>query len=133
MTAQAQRHGTGKQFALFLLMGLVNTAFGYAVYALLVWLGLAPRVALALSFAIGVVWNYFTHARIVFQQRGFDRLLPYVGAYVLILGINTVLLEGLLRLGVGPYAAQALLAPVSAALSFMLLSKVLTGRFPFRR
>ncbi len=133
MTADVQQHSPRKQFVLFIIAGLVNTAFGYGVYALLVWLGLPPKLALALSFAIGVVWNYFTHARIVFQQKGFDRILPYVGAYLVILGVNTVLLDVLMRLGLGPYVAQALLAPVSAGMSFVLLSKVLTGRFPWAR
>lgn len=123
--------GDHRRFARFLAVGVLNTAFGYALYALLIWFGLAPQPALALSFAIGVMWNYLTHARLVFDQSGYRRVMPYAGAYGLIYLINAVALQATLAAGLSPLAAQALLVLPMAALAFILISLVLTGRMPF--
>lgn len=120
-------HPTLRQFGRFLLAGLVNTGFGYGVYALLVLVGLTPQPALALSFAVGVIWNYWTHARLVFGQRGLARLPAYMACYGLIYALNSGALALALRGGIGPLTAQALLVPFTACLSFLLLRRVLTG------
>ncbi len=125
------RAGDSKRFVRFLAVGVLNTAFGYVLYALLIWLGLAPQPALALSFAIGVLWNYLTHARLVFDQGGYQRLLPYVGAYGFIYLINAAALQAALSAGLAPLVAQALLVLPMATLAFILISRVLTGRLPF--
>jgi putative flippase GtrA len=115
----------------FLATGLLNTAFGYGLYALLVIAGLAHQPALILAYGAGIVWNYLTHARLVFGRRGFARLPAYAGAYLLLLALNAAALEALVRAGLAPLAAQALLVLPAAALAFLLISKVLTGRLPF--
>lgn len=116
----------------FLFVGVINTAFGYTAYAALVLVGLSPQPALALAFALGVVWNYMTHARLVFESRGYSRLVPYAGAYGLIYVVNALALQGALKAGIAPLLAQALLVLPMAALAFVLISLVLTGRIPFR-
>ena len=76
------------RFIKFLAVGLLNTAFGYAVYVVCILAGFAPQTALAIAFAIGVVWNYLTHARIVFKTGGYRRLPAYVVVYAILYGIN---------------------------------------------
>lgn len=125
------RAADSRRFVRFLAVGVLNTAFGYVLYALLLWIGLAPQPALALSWAVGVLWNYQTHARLVFDQGGYKRLLPYVGAYGLIYLINAAALQAALSAGLAPLLAQALLVLPMAALAFILISRVLTGRLPF--
>lgn len=121
------------QLLRFLAIGVVNTLFGYGVYALLVWIGLAPQLALSLAFAIGVLWNYLTHARLVFRVSGFRRVLPYAGVYGALYTVNALALWAALAAGLSPYIAQAILAVAMAGLSFFLVSAVLTGRLPFVR
>lgn len=57
-----------KRFIKFLLVGGLNTAFGYLVFALLIWLGLHYSLATFLSTVIGIVFNFFTTGRLVFQN-----------------------------------------------------------------
>ncbi len=121
----------GVRFVRFIAVGVLNTVFGYAAYAALIGLGLQPQPALALAFALGVMWNYLTHARLVFDQKGYRRLLPYTGAYGAIYLINAVALQAALAAGLRPLAAQALLVLPMAALAFFLISLVLTGQVPF--
>ena len=120
------------RFLRFLAVGVVNTGFGYGVYAGLILLGLTPQPALAIAFAIGILWNYMTHARLVFGTSGIARILPYAGAYALIYGINAFALGRALATGLSPLAAQALLVLPMALLAFVLISAVLTGHLPFQ-
>ena len=115
------------RFLRFLLVGGLNTAFGYAVYAVLVLAGLSPQPALALAFCVGVIWNFFTHARLVFGARGVRRLPAYVAVYVGIYAANAFLLGRVIALGIHPLVAQAGLALVMAVLSYGLIKAVLTA------
>lgn len=109
----------------FVGAGVLNTAFGYGVFAIAVWQGVSPQIALILQFALGVLWNYFTHAQLVFSVRGIGRLPYYVVAYCGIYAFNAALLAALLNTGFTPYAAQAIALPFVVILSFLLVSKAL--------
>ena len=107
----------------FLLSGAVNTAFGYTIFAGLVFAGLSPQPALILTTCIGVLFNYVTSSRFVFQgssnRRAFAR---FIGAYLITYCLNAVLLEMFMRLlKLSPYIAQILLMPLSALLTFVLM------------
>ena len=115
----------------FGLVGVLNTIFGYLVYAALVLLGATPGLALAVAYVVGVAWNYMTHAKLVFKSRAGRGLLGYVGIYVLIYLANAVLLQMTINLGVAPLIAQAVLAVLFAGISFFAISWVLTGAVPF--
>jgi putative flippase GtrA len=62
--------GTPMEFVRFLAVGLGNTVFGYAVFALLVLAGVAPMPALVLTYVAGIVFNFFTTRRFVFRAAG---------------------------------------------------------------
>ncbi len=125
--------GTGHKFLRFLVVGVVNTAVGYGLYAALVLAGLGPQAALAMAFALGVLWNYGTHARLVFGTGGYRRLPAYAVAYLAIYAVNAFGLARAIAGGVDPLVAQLVLAVVMAGLSFVLISVVLTGAPPFLR
>ena len=119
------------RFVKFLFVGVLNTAFGFAAYAVLLWAGLPPQPALALSYVMGVIWNYCTHARIVFHAQGYRRLPLYALAYSVLYGLNALALAAMLKAGLAPLWAQAVLVLPMAMLAFLLVSLVLTGRLPF--
>jgi putative flippase GtrA len=125
--------GGGQKFLRFLAVGVMNTAVGYGLYAVLVLAGLGPQAALTLAFAIGVLWNFGTHARLVFGIEGYGRLPAYAAAYIAIYAVNAVGLSRAVAAGVHPLVAQLVLALLMAALSFVLISVVLTGTTPFSR
>ena len=118
---------------LFALVGIVNTAFGYAVFSVLSLSGLPAQAALAISFVIGVLWNFMTHARIVFDTKGFRKLPFYLLAYVMVYVFNAFSLEALLSTGLHPILAQGLLVLPAAVLAFILVSRALTDRFPWQQ
>lgn len=110
----------------FLVVGVVNTAFGYGIYAAFVVLGLGPVLALGLAYVAGIAWNYLSHARLVFRHRGFGALPAYVAVYVLLYAGNALALAGLTGPGgLAPLLAQILLLPVAAALSYLAIRRVM--------
>ena len=115
----------------FLGAGILNTGVGYALYAGFLMIGMFPQGALAMQFAIGVLWNFIIHGRFVFGVRGYSRLPRYAGAYLGTFLFNAALLQGFL-LVMGPYMAQAVALGPTVILSYILVSRAL-GVVPHRR
>lgn len=112
----------------FLLVGLLNTAFGYAVFLVVILLGAPPQLALVLQFCLGCLWNYFMHARLVFEHDGYRQMPLYLLAYGAIYGVNALALAAIMAAGTTPLMAQAILTPLIAVLSYFLISKILKPR-----
>lgn len=109
----------------FLGAGAVNTLFGYSVFAVLVFLGAGPQVALAVQFVIGVLWNFQVHGRFVFYVQGYARLPHYALSYIVIYLFNAALLWAFLQLGLSAYVAQAVALGPTVVLSYVLISRAL--------
>lgn len=120
-----------KSFMRFAMVGVLNTAFGYALFTVLNLSGLPPQIALIFSFSGGVLWNFMTHARLVFDTTGVSRLPYYILSYLVVYIFNALSLEGLLSMGLQPIVAQGLIVLPAAILAFILISRVLTGQFPW--
>ena len=108
----------------FLGTGVLNTFFGYAVYAALLFIHVPYLAALLLATLAGIVFNYFSFGRMVFQHLG-NRLvfLKFVVAYALIYCVNAVLLKALTHsFPLNLYIGQLICIPVSVVLSWMLMS-----------
>lgn len=120
--------GRAERIARFVAVGVINTAFGYGVYAALVVLGAGAQVALAGQFALGILWNFTTHSRFVFGTRGRGRLPHYVAAYLAVWAANALALQAVMAAGLGPLEAQALLMPAVVALAYVLVGAALSPR-----
>ena len=120
MTGEPKGPKTARQFARFLVVGAVNTLFGYSVFAGLVLAGMAPMPALVLTYVVGIAFNYFTTGRYVFGHAGSGALLRFIAAYGVIYLFNVAIYRGVAGLGAGPLLAQALCLPVVAVFSFVL-------------
>ena len=107
-------------------VGLVNTAFGFGLYSLLVFLGMNRYVAQIVAHVCGTAFNYFTYSRHVFT--GHRRSpMAFVGAYA----INYLMGLGLLALisvfVKNPYGAGFLGLLIGTAINYFVLR-----RFVFR-
>ena len=110
-----------RQLLAYYAVGIVNTLFGYGVYAALVFIGMNMFVAQFVATVIGVSFNYFTYSRAVFRgSRGAigQFIVAYLGQYVFSLGA----LAGLSRLVPNPYLA-GLGALIVTSLAFYLFLK----------
>lgn len=70
----------------YYMAGAVNAAFGYGLFAVLLWTGLGMYAAQAVAHVLGVTFNYFTYSRHVFRDAPSARL-RFVASY----GVNYVI------------------------------------------
>jgi putative flippase GtrA len=120
MCANTSGAKTPIQFMKFLFVGAINTAFGYGVFAALVLGGVPPMPALVVTYGVGILFNFMTTRRIVFERRGNSTFRRFVAAYVVIYFFNLGLYQLLAAFGAAPLVAQAICVPVVAVFSFFL-------------
>ena len=108
----------------FLAVGLLNTIFGYAIYAVLVFSNLPYLAALLIATLAGVTFNYFSFGRMVFQARGGWVVFgKFIIAYAAVYAINAILLSILTQgFYLSPYLGQVICIPPSVLLSWLLMN-----------
>ena len=79
------------QFIRFVIVGILNTIFGYSVYCMMLWIGLSYWWATLIANVLGVMFNFKTTGVLVFKNHNnrlfFRFALCYVLAYFLNVGI----------------------------------------------
>ena len=93
---------------------------GYGLYAGFVWLGIGPWLASLMALVLGILFNFQSIGRLVFRNDGAGRYLWFIAVYAVTYVVNLAELELFLRLGAGPYLAQALSLPLIAVTSYQL-------------
>jgi putative flippase GtrA len=115
-----KKNSTGYQFLKFLFIGAINTAFGYSIYALLIFFGLNYFFALTLSTIIGIAFNFKTIGNYVFESKSNSLIFRFFGVYLFIFIINCALIKTFVSSGLNAYLAGALTVLPMAILSFIL-------------
>lgn len=115
-----------KQFFRFLLIGAVNTVFGYSVFSLFIFLGFHYAIASLLATIVGVLFNFMTTGRYVFNNR--ENSL--IGKFFLVYGLVYVCNVGLLKI-MDAYSVDMYVAGALILLPMALLSYVLNKKFVF--
>lgn len=101
--------------------GLVNTLFGYGLYALFLKLGMNMYAAQALSHVLGVVFNYFTYSRHAFQGTQSSKarfILSYVFNYLL----GLLALAAAAVIIASPYLAGFAAVIIASIVNFFILN-----------
>ncbi len=108
------------QFLRFLLVGGINTVFGYCMYALFTFMGLHYSIAMLLAQISGVIFNFYTTGRIVFNNSDARLFIRFFCVYITIYMVNVLLLGAFEQASYNMYIAGALLILPNALLSFFL-------------
>ena len=103
----------------FIAVGMLNTAFSYACFLLLHWMGLPLSAAVVLSTIAGVLFNFVSFGTLVFRPARGMALLRFIVLYAVIAGFNYILLRLLSGLGAGIPVAQGICLPLLAAASYL--------------
>jgi putative flippase GtrA len=111
----------------FILVGIVNTIFGYAIFALMTFLELHYTIAIGIATILGVLFNFKSTGIVVFGMYGNERLFRFILVYCVVYAVNVTGVFLLLRLSIGSYAAGLLIL-----LPLALLSYTLTQRYVFK-
>lgn len=108
------------RFVRFLLVGGLNTAFSYALFAVCILIGMAYPIAALLAAVISVLFNFKSYGTLVFGSRDSSRILRFFGVYALTYGIGVLLLRIAHAHHLSLLVAAAVFAPPMAVLSFTL-------------
>ena len=112
----------------FVLVGGVNTLFGFGVYALGLFLGLNYVVAALVSQICGTLFNYLTYGRLVFRAKpSWTQLVRFVLTYAVLYGVSVGLLTLFQHVGL-----SALVAGVVNGVCIPLMSFVLNKLLVFK-
>ena len=108
----------------FLTAGMLNTIFGYAIYAVLLFAGISYQIALILATLTGVIFNYFSFGYIVFNgDRGWLIFCKFAISYLFIYGLNAVGLSVLIKYYfVNPYFGQVICILPGVLLTWLLMN-----------
>ncbi len=104
----------------FSSVGVVNTIFGYSIYAGFVAIGISPQLSQLIAFIIGTSFNYLSYSRLVFSQRSRNKvgfIINYLFMY-----IYSAILLYLLNLYINPYYSGLIVLVISTVINFTLLN-----------
>jgi putative flippase GtrA len=118
-----RRVSEGRRFVRFLFVGLLNTAFGFAAYAALIYAGAPVWLALIGGNVAGICFNFLTTGHFVFLDASLERLPRFAGVYLLCYAVNYAAVRMFIHMGLGSIVAQALISPCIAGISFLLMSR----------
>ncbi len=107
-------------FIRYLLVGGLNTVFGYSVFAILIFMGCHYSVALFFATVAGVFFNFKTIGIFVFRKSDRRLIWRFLAVYGVLYPVNVFLVFILLPLLHNVYAANALAVIFNAALGFCL-------------
>lgn len=112
-----------KQLWRYYQAGIVNTVFGYSLFALFVRLGWNIYLAQIASHGLGMIFNYFTYSRHAFAGHTTTRtrfILSYAGNYILGLAVLAVIA----RFIASPYAAGFLSTVTASLVNYFVLKRL---------
>jgi len=116
-------------FLRFLVVGGINTAFGYSVFALFILIGLHYVLAALLATICGILFNFKTTGTLVFKNRNNRLIFRFFGVYL----ITYFSVVGLLKLfdmaGVTPLVAMAIILLPMGIAAFLLMKKLVFKTF----
>jgi putative flippase GtrA len=116
-----------RQLIAYYGVALVNTAFGYSVYALLLFLGVNLFVAQVVSYCLGVTFNYFMYRRHVFRDAD-PAIVRFVLAYAVNYGVNLAFLAVLHAVIRSDYLSGLAASIAASLVNFVALKLVVFRR-----
>lgn len=126
--AQVQRLSSARRLWRYYQAGIVNTAFGYGLFALFVALGLNMYVAQIASHLLGMAFNYFTYSRHAFHDSDVSKsrfIASYAVNYLLGLGALWAVSQAV----ASPYLAGFIAVGIVSLINYFILKHwVFTAR-----
>ena len=118
------------RFVRFLLVGGLNTMFGYSVFSLCIFLGCHYILASFISTVAGMLFNFKTTGLLVFRNTNNSLIFQFAGVYMFVYGVNVLFLKLLDGITVNAYVSGAIAVVPVALLSFFLLKKIVFKESP---
>ena len=116
------------EFVRYVLIGVGNTGFSYAVYATFLFFGLEYRVANLLALLLGIAVSFTTQGTVVFRNATRVTFAKFVLAWMLIYLFNISIIALLMGASMSAYLAGAVATVPVTLISYFILKFVVFGR-----
>jgi len=113
-----------KHFLRYLIIGGLNTLFGYSAFAGLLYLGLHYALASFFATCAGILFNFNTTGRLVFKNNNSKLLLKFLLVYALLYLINVSLLKLMVLFSINLYLGSAVTLLPMALFAYLLNKKL---------
>ncbi len=121
MTATAPATiGPAKRLWLYYQAGIVNTAFGYGLYAAFVAIGLDKYVAQILGHLLGMAFNYVTYSRHAFHDSTVSKR-RFIASYAVNYLLGLAALWGASQYIASPYLAGFVAVVIVSLVNYFIL------------
>ena len=121
------------RFVRFLLVGVLNTIFGYFLYGTLILIGLDYKLAVLLATILGVLFNFQTTGKLVFGSKNNKLIFRFVLVYVVTFLLNVEALRIVDAIDIGiEQKTKMLIAGAILVLPMAVISFILMKLFVFR-
>ena len=112
------------QFIKFLLVGGVNTIFGYGVFVFFIWIGLHYTFATLVATILGILFNFKSYGILVFKNKSNRLLWRYISVYIFLYILNNFWIYAFTRIKVTPYISGMLWILPNAIIGFILIKRI---------
>ena len=107
-------------FVKFILVGILNTAFGYGAFALLMYTGLHYSAAVVLSTIAGILFNFKTTGVLVFKNKDNSLIFKFIAVYTLVCITGIIILRLAEISHINLYFAGLVSTGICAVTAFLL-------------
>lgn len=107
-------------FVKFILVGILNTVFGYGAFALLMYTGLHYSAAVVLSTIAGILFNFKTTGVLVFKNKDNSLIFKFIAVYTLVCITGIIILRLAQIAHINLYFAGLVSTGICAVTAFLL-------------
>jgi len=104
----------------YIIVGGVNTLFGYSVFTLLLFIGFHYSLSVLVATILGILFNFQTYGKLVFDRHSNNLIVKFVLVYVLIYLVNVLLMALMVFFEINLYTAGIVILPFTAYLGYVL-------------
>lgn len=112
----------------YLIVGFLNTIFGYGVFSFLIYMNFHYSVAVFLATILGVLFNFKSYGKFVFENNSWKNLWKFVVLYTILYLINIALIYILSKYGLNIYLSGLL-----ALIPIVLIGYIFNKRFVYEK
>jgi putative flippase GtrA len=115
-------------FVRFLIVGVMNTIFGYGVFTSCMLLGINYKLSLFISMILGTLFNFKSLGTFVFSSRDNKLIVKFFAVYILIYFVNV----GMLRVA-SSYFENLIIVQAFFVLPVAFLTFIMMSRFVYKK
>lgn len=109
-----------KQFIAFILVGGLNTLFGYGVYAFFIFIGFHYLFASLFSRMLGFIFNFFTMGKLVFKKWDIKLIKKFITFNVITYFLFILLIKLFSVCKINVYMSGLIASGFMAILSYLI-------------